>query len=278
MSARRANVELRRMEGINLKVMYDTWRRIYVTKYVQIDSPSPKANGISLLFGSRLVVRLAIKCEMRNKKWHPCTIVSLPLPATISLRLCKIRDMVVRIALRVLEVCAQNRVALERRKGPEMALVYSLNWYATSETTRSLQRDVHKDLKFQKKFLMTTVADTIDNSQPLHNRERNMQGFGRDNNSPNALWSNKKSLDSEATKTDKEMDKEDDNDDEHDDNDDDDDDARRFSLEVMKPIKKSLVPPPSRSDTTTSLHNLSSCTERILLDLDASFDLLGFRE
>ncbi|GJZ87608.1 hypothetical protein Tco_0659218 [Tanacetum coccineum] len=52
MSARRANVEVRRMEGINLKVMYDTWRRIYVKKYVQIDRPPPEAKGISLLFGS----------------------------------------------------------------------------------------------------------------------------------------------------------------------------------------------------------------------------------
>ncbi|GJV17668.1 hypothetical protein Tco_1362991 [Tanacetum coccineum] len=68
--------------------------------------------------------------------------------------------------------------------------------------------------------------------------------------------SNKKSLDSEATKTDKEIDKDDDND-EHDDNDDDDDDARKFCLEVRQPKKKTLLPSPSRSDMTTSSHNLS---------------------
>ncbi|GKB93297.1 AT-hook motif nuclear-localized protein 23-like protein, partial [Tanacetum coccineum] len=38
---------VRRMEEIDVDVLYEAWKRIDITKYVQIDGPPPKTNRAS---------------------------------------------------------------------------------------------------------------------------------------------------------------------------------------------------------------------------------------
>nr|GEU34751.1 hypothetical protein [Tanacetum cinerariifolium] len=51
MSSGLANVRVRMMEEIDVKDLYDAWKRIYATKYVHIDRSPPQAKGTSWLFG-----------------------------------------------------------------------------------------------------------------------------------------------------------------------------------------------------------------------------------
>nr|GEZ38987.1 hypothetical protein [Tanacetum cinerariifolium]GEZ55548.1 hypothetical protein [Tanacetum cinerariifolium] len=62
------NVSMRRMEEIDVKLFYDAWRGICVTKYDLSDRPPPKMKRTSCFFGDLFSI------QMWNEAWKATSI------------------------------------------------------------------------------------------------------------------------------------------------------------------------------------------------------------